>query len=107
MSDEAKSQHDVTVDAAEESKAESWQERSADFLGLLLTCAKLGISFWHYFGHRLAVPGVDAPYLPDLIRLRSTPACCPSGPNVLSCPFYVVTPISSSISMNGARSSAC
>lgn len=77
------------------------------FLGLLLTCAKLGISFWHYFGHRLAVPGVDAPYLPDLIRLRSTPACCPSGPNVLSCPFYVVTPISSSISMNGARSSAC
>ena len=44
------------------------------FLGLLLTCAKLGISFWHYLGHRLAVPGVDAPYLPDLIRLRSTPA---------------------------------
>ena len=28
MSDEAKSQHDVTVDAAEESKAESWQEFS-------------------------------------------------------------------------------
>ena len=44
------------------------------FLGLLLTCAKLGISFWGYLGHRLAVPGADAPYLPDLVRLRSAPA---------------------------------
>jgi hypothetical protein len=44
------------------------------FLGLLLTCAKLGISFWAYLGHRLQVPGAHAPYLPDLVRLRSAPA---------------------------------
>jgi hypothetical protein len=44
------------------------------FLGLLLTCAKLGISFWDYLGHRLGVPGADAPYLPDLVRLRSASA---------------------------------
>jgi hypothetical protein len=44
------------------------------FLGLLLTCAKLGISFWDYLGHRLQVPGADASYLPNLIRLRSAPA---------------------------------
>jgi Transposase IS66 family len=44
------------------------------FLGLLLTCAKLGISFWDYLGHRLGVPGATAPYLPDLVRLRSAPA---------------------------------
>ena len=31
------------------------------FLGLLLTCAKLGVSFWAYLGHRLGVPGADAP----------------------------------------------
>ena len=44
------------------------------FLGLLLTCAKLGLSFWDYLGHRLGVPGAEAPYLPDLVRLRSAPA---------------------------------
>jgi hypothetical protein len=44
------------------------------FLGLLLTCAKLGISFWDYLGHRLGVTGADAPCLPDLVRLRSAPA---------------------------------
>jgi hypothetical protein len=44
------------------------------FLGLLLTCAKLGISFWDYLGDRLAVPTANAPYLPDLVRLRSAPA---------------------------------
>ena len=44
------------------------------FLGLLLTCAKLGVSFWDYLGHRLGVPEADAPYLPDLVRLRSAPA---------------------------------
>ena len=41
------------------------------FLGLLLTCAKLGISFWDFLGHRLGIPGADAPYLPDLVRRRS------------------------------------
>jgi len=44
------------------------------FLGLLLTCAKLGLSFWDYLGHRLSVPGADAPYLPDLVRIRSAHA---------------------------------
>ncbi len=44
------------------------------FLGLLLTCAKLGLSFWHYLGHRLGVPGADASYLTDLVRLRSAQA---------------------------------
>src|SRR4051812_455103 len=44
------------------------------FLGLLLTCTKLGVSFWDYLGHRLGVPGADAPYLPDLVRFRSAPA---------------------------------
>jgi Transposase IS66 family len=44
------------------------------FLGLLQTCAKLGVSFWSYLGHRLGVPGAGAPYLPDLVRLRSAPA---------------------------------
>jgi hypothetical protein len=42
------------------------------FLGLLRTCAKLGVSFWDFLGQRLGVPGADAPYLPDLVRLRST-----------------------------------
>jgi Transposase IS66 family len=44
------------------------------FLGLLLTCAKLRVSFWAHLGHRLGVPGADAPYLPDLVRLRSATA---------------------------------
>jgi Transposase IS66 family len=44
------------------------------FLGLLLTCAKLGMSFWDYLGNRLQVPGADAPYLPDLVRIRSAHA---------------------------------
>jgi Transposase IS66 family len=44
------------------------------FLGLLQTCAKLGVSFWNYLGHRFGVPGAEAPYLPDLVRLRSAPA---------------------------------
>jgi hypothetical protein len=44
------------------------------FLGLLQTCAKLGVSFWDYLGHRLGAPGANAPYLPDLVRLRSARA---------------------------------
>jgi hypothetical protein len=43
------------------------------FLGLLLTCQKLGVSFWEYLGHRLGVPSTKVPYLPDLVRLRSAP----------------------------------
>jgi len=38
------------------------------FLGLMHTCAKLGITFWHYLGDRLRIPQhADVPYLPDLI----------------------------------------
>src|SRR3954452_15879407 len=44
------------------------------FLGLLLTCAKLGVSFWDFLGHRLGIAQADAPYLPDLVRLRSANA---------------------------------
>ena len=44
------------------------------FLGPLLTCGKLGVSFWDYLGHRLGVPGAQAPDLPDLVRLRLAPA---------------------------------
>ena len=41
------------------------------FLGLLKTCAKLGITFWNYLGDRLAVPDSPAiPYLPGLVSLR-------------------------------------
>jgi hypothetical protein len=53
------------------------------FLGLLLTCAKLGVSFWDFLGHRLGVAQADAPYLPDLVRLRSAPPECPDF-----CPRY-------------------
>jgi hypothetical protein len=44
------------------------------FLGLPLTCAKPGVSFWAYLGHRLGVPDAAAPDLPDLVRRRSAPA---------------------------------
>jgi len=45
------------------------------FLGLLKTCAKLGIAFWDYLGSRLGTPGQPAvPPLPDLIRCRGQPA---------------------------------
>jgi hypothetical protein len=50
------------------------QECRDAFLGLLLTCAKLGVSFWDFLGHRLGVAQADAPYLPDLVRLRSATA---------------------------------
>jgi hypothetical protein len=44
------------------------------FLGLLKTCAKLGIRFWDYLGARLRVP--DAPTVPALDHLirKATPA---------------------------------
>lgn len=41
------------------------------FLGLMHTCAKLGISFWDYLGHRIGlVGGLRVDPLPDLIRGR-------------------------------------
>jgi hypothetical protein len=42
------------------------------FLGLAKTCAKLGVSFWDYLGHRLRVAGAASiPALPDLVRQRA------------------------------------
>src|SRR3954453_1989890 len=42
------------------------------FLGLLKTCAKLGVSFWAYLGARLKIPEADpVPWLPDLVRQRA------------------------------------
>src|SRR5215204_5020749 len=45
------------------------------FLGLIKTCQKLGLSFWHYLGERLAIPDAPAvPRLSDLVRARCAPA---------------------------------
>ena len=42
------------------------------FLGLLKTCAKLGVSFWDYLGARLKIPDAAAVrWLPDLIWQRA------------------------------------
>jgi|GEM_PF-627721 len=42
------------------------------FLGIAKTCAKLGISFWHYLGERLKVANSpDVPYFPDIVFGRS------------------------------------
>ena len=45
------------------------------FLGLMHTCAKLGIAFWDYLGDRLGITGhATITALPDLIRCRAQPA---------------------------------
>jgi transposase IS66 family protein len=45
------------------------------FLGLMLTCAKLGITFWQYLGDRLGIAGQpEVPALADRIRCRGQPA---------------------------------
>jgi len=42
------------------------------FLGLAKNCAKLGVSFWDYLGHRLRVPGASiVPDLQNLVRTRA------------------------------------
>ena len=44
------------------------------FLGLVKTCAKLGIAFWDYLGPRLDIPGSPAiPYLPELVAAQCRP----------------------------------
>ena len=43
------------------------------FLGLIKTCAKLGIAFWDYLGARLAVPGCLANPRPRRNRQRTRP----------------------------------
>ena len=48
----------------------SEQGRSArdTMLGLMKTCAKLGVSFYHFLGDRFAVPGAPhIQWLPDLV----------------------------------------
>lgn len=41
------------------------------FLGLVKTCAKLGVTFWDYLGARLVTTNhPDVPYLPDLVTRR-------------------------------------
>ena len=42
------------------------------FLGLMHTCAKLGIAFWDYLGDRIGIMGqVTVPALPTLIHCRT------------------------------------
>ena len=42
-------------------------------LGLMKTCAKLNVSFYHFLGDRFGVQGVPSvPRLPDLVRLAAT-----------------------------------
>ena len=52
-------------------RSEAGKQARDIFLGLMKTCKKLDISFWHYLGNRLKVP--DAPGvmpLPILVRQR-------------------------------------
>ncbi len=45
------------------------------FLGLMHTCAKLGIRFWDYLGDRLGIASqLPVPELADFIRCRGQPA---------------------------------
>jgi len=41
-------------------------------LGLAKTCSKLGVSFFHYLGDRLALPGPKIPDLATLVPLNTT-----------------------------------
>ena len=55
----------------------TWSEPGRDArdacLGLIKTCQKLGVSFFDYLGHRLAVPNAPlVPPLADLIRACPT-----------------------------------
>jgi hypothetical protein len=45
------------------------------FLGLMHTCARLGITFWDYLGNRLRVAGhADLPVLARLTDCRGSPS---------------------------------
>jgi hypothetical protein len=37
-------------------------------LGLAKTCIKLKLSFYHYLGSRLGLPGTQIPHLAELVR---------------------------------------
>jgi Transposase IS66 family len=48
-------------------RSEAGRDCRDAFLSLIKTCQKLGLSFWHYLGERLAIPDAPAvPRLPDL-----------------------------------------
>jgi hypothetical protein len=56
-------------------RSEAGRDCRDAFLSLIKTCQKLGLSFWHYLGERLAIPDAPAvPRLPDLVRARCAPA---------------------------------
>ncbi len=56
-------------------RSEAGRDCRDAFLGLIKTCQKLGLSFWHYLGERLAIPDAPAvPRLSDLVRARCAPA---------------------------------
>ncbi len=52
-------------------RSETGKQARDTFIGLMKTCRKLRISFWHYLGDRLQVPGASpVPSLPGLVRQR-------------------------------------
>jgi hypothetical protein len=40
-------------------------------LGLMKTCRKLGLSFWHYLGDRLQLDGPPIPPLATLVAAKA------------------------------------
>jgi hypothetical protein len=53
--------------------SEAGKEAKDALLGLMKTCQKLGVSFWHYLGHRLSVPGASPIQdLAEIVRQRNT-----------------------------------
>ena len=56
-------------------RSEAGRDCRDAFLGLMKTCAKLGIPFWDYLGDRLRVPDAPSvPFLPDLVSQRAAPS---------------------------------
>ena len=52
-------------------RSQSGKQARDTFIGLMKTCRKLGISYWHYLGDRLQVPNATpVPSLPGLVRQR-------------------------------------
>ena len=51
--------------------SQSGKQTRDTFIGLMKTCRKLRISYWHYLGDRLQVPNATpVPSLPGLVRQR-------------------------------------
>ena len=52
-------------------RSQAGKQARDTFIGLMKTCRKLGISYWHYLGDRLQVPNATpVPSLPGLVRQR-------------------------------------